>query len=102
MVLLYKYKDDVSTKITVDYKTETVQIENYTDNMIYRAFGVREHPTFADYEQFLEDRCFPRTRDNLKMHLRELGLDFYDPLEIVKKTQGRLLGDNMWIEFVEE
>lgn len=95
------HDDDVSTRIDVDYKTNTVKIKNYTDDNINRAFGCNEHPSMKDFEEFLEERCFPRTRDHLKLILRDMGLDYYDPLAIVRITQGRLEGDRMWIRFVE-
>lgn len=62
-----------------------------------RAFGVVEHPDWADFQYFLEDRCFPKTRDHAKEILRELGVPFYDPLLIIEKTKGRMEGDHQWI-----
>ena len=50
MVLLYKKGDIPCTKITVDYKTDTVEIENYTEDLLDRAFGIIEHPTMKDFE----------------------------------------------------
>ena len=99
MTLYYKNRDRITTKIDVDYKTNTVKIENYSDFPLELAFGVNEHPTIQDFEDFLESRCFPRTRDMMKLHLQELGLDYYDPYEICKKTHGRLEGDYFSIEF---
>lgn len=56
----------------------------------------------ADFEYFLEDRCFPRTRYNLKELLEEMDLPMYDPLLIIGKTKGRVYGDYQWIDIVEE
>lgn len=100
MILYYKNKDRITTKIEVDYRTGTVRIENYSDFPLELAFGINKHPTIQDFEDFLESRCFPRTRDRLKLHLRELGLDYYDPYAICKKTHGCLEGDPYSIEFV--
>jgi len=100
MTLYYKNKDRITTKIEVDYQAGTVQIENYSDFPLELAFGVNKHPTIQDFEEFLESRCFPRTRDRMKLHLRELGLDYYDPYAICKKTHGRLEGDPYSVEFV--
>ena len=99
MVLYYKNKERITTKIEVDYRTNTVEIENYSDFPLELAFGVNIHPTIKDFEDFLESRCFPRNRDGLKLHLQELGLDYYDPYAICKKTNGRLEGDSYSIEF---
>ena len=98
MVFLYKQNGVVTTRIEVDYPTESVKIQNYTDNPLFLAFGVNQNPTFKDFEEFLEDRCFPRTKDMLKLHLEELGLSYYDPLQIVLKTKGRIYGDDMSLE----
>ena len=65
-------------------------IQNQTSDLIHRAFGVVENPTWEDFNIFLEDRCFPETRGNKKELLDELGLMEYDPLQIVEKTQGRM------------
>lgn len=48
----------------------------------------------------MESRCFPRTRDYLKWVLRDLGLDCYEPLAIIKKTSGRMADDDMWLEII--
>lgn len=102
MVLEYYNGERLSTRITVDYRTQKVAVVNYTDDLIARAFGVNEDPSFQDYEDFLESRCFPRTRDHLKWVLQDLGLDCYDPLAIVQKTSGRMADDHMWLKIIYE
>ena len=77
-------------------------IKNYTDQIIFRAFGVVTDPDWADFEYFLEERCFPRTRDHRKDILREMGLPFYDPLLIIEKTQGRMSDDHQWIMILKK
>ena len=72
-------------------------IQNKTDDILHRAFGVLEHPTWNDFENFLRDRCFPQTRGNCKELLQEMDLTDYDPLKIVEKTRGRLADDEMWL-----
>ena len=64
---------------------------------MFRAFGREEHPTFEQYEEFLESRCFPRSRDKMKLILKDLDLPFYDSLMIIEKTQGRMAEDDFWI-----
>lgn len=54
-------------------------------------------PDWKDFEYFLEERCFPRTRDHAEEILKELGLPFYDPLLIVEKTKGYMAGDQQWL-----
>ena len=98
MRLKYMFQYRICTIIDVDEKNRNVQIWNYTRNPIYRAFGIKEHPTFQEYEEFLESRCFPRTRDKLKIELEQLNIPFYDPLLIIEKTEGRMAEDDFWLE----
>ena len=72
--ILFYTKDKVTTAIDVDAVNEEIRIKNFTKINIYRAFGVNENPNWKDYLEFLEDRCVPRTRYNIKEILRDLGL----------------------------
>ena len=65
--------------------------------IVYKAFGRNEKPTFEEYEEFLESRCFPRQRDKIKLVLEDLNLPFYDPFMIIEKTEGRMAEDDFWI-----
>ena len=64
---------------------------------MFHAFDPIEKPTYEDFEDFLESRCFPRTGDKMKIRLKELDLPFYDPFLIVQKTEGRMAEDDFWI-----
>ena len=90
-------KDTPCTLIDVDEMQKIVHIRNYVDNIQFRAFGIKEDPTIEDYNEFLESRCFPRTRDKMKLVLRDLGIPFYDPYLIIQKTEGRMAEDDFWI-----
>lgn len=96
--LWYMYNREVCTIIDVNEQERKVAVYNYTNNIMFRAFGKVENPTFEQYEEFLESRCFPRTRDKMKLMLREMDLPFYDPLMIIEKTQGRMAEDQFWIK----
>ena len=95
--MFYMYKDDICTLIDVDDAKQLVRIKNYTDKLMFRAFGVNENPDYNDYKEFLESRCFPRTRDKMKLVLEDIGLPFYDTFMIIEKTQGRMAEDDFWI-----
>lgn len=97
MRLWYYFNDMVCTIIDVDTINQKVLIKNYTDNLVLRAFGKNEHPTYDDYEEFLKTRCFPEERDKMKLMLKELDIPFYDPLMIIEKTNGRMAEDDFWI-----
>ena len=85
------------TIIDVNEMKREVHILNYTDNLMFRAFGVVENPDYQMYLDFLESRCFPRSRDKMKLILKDLGLPFYDPFMIIEKTEGRMAEDDFWI-----
>lgn len=91
-------QNDICTVIDVDERNRKVAVNNFTNNFILRAFGREEKPTFEQYEEFLESRCFPRSRDKMKLILEDLNLPFYDPFMIIEKTQGRMAEDNCWIK----
>lgn len=97
MRMFFMNRDHLCTSIDIDFKHEQIFIQNYTDQIPLRAFGVITKPDWNDFEYFLEDRCFPKTRHHAKEILRDLGVPFYDPLLIIEKTQGRMEGDHQWI-----
>lgn len=99
--LFYMKKSSLCTLIDVDNINQKVIIKNYTNNIFDRAFGKNLNPSYEDYEEFLKERCFPETRDKLKLVLEDLGLPFYDPFLIIQKTEGRMAGDNFWIRIEE-
>lgn len=97
----YMFKDKRCTLIDVDDKERKIKIKNYTNHFMFKAFGNNDNPTYEDYEKFLESRCFPRTRDKMKIALELLGLPFYDPFLIIEKTEGRMGEDKFWIKIEE-
>lgn len=97
MIYVYMDREEPATLIDACAATRRVRILNFTDDLISRAFGIREKPTWEDYEEFLETRCMPRTRYGVRDELRRLGLDCYDPVLIIDKTEGRVYEDSQWL-----
>ncbi len=95
--LWYMYRNAICTIIDVDEQNQKVDVYNFTNQYMFRAFGREERPTYERYEEFLESRCFPKSRDKLKLILKDLDLPFYDPILILEKTQGRMAEDDFWI-----
>lgn len=102
MRINYMFRREVCTEIYVDFLNQRVSIINRTNDILRRAFGVIEHPTWDDFEYFLRERCFPEERGNKKDILKTLGIDHFDPLQIVEATKGRMVEDNQYINFVYE
>lgn len=95
--LRYMYERRLCTVIDVSDREQYIRIKNFVKDPMLCAFGRNEHPPYHDYEEFLESRCFPRSRDKMKIMLRELNLPFYDSFLIIEKTEGRMAEDNFWI-----
>ena len=98
MRMTYMYKKSPCTEIDIDFLEKKIYIQNKTDDILHRAFGINEAPEWGDFEAFLEDRCPPRTRGNIKRLLRSMNIDSYDPLSIIEYTKGKCVDDNMWIK----
>lgn len=91
-------KNVLCTEICADLSDKSLSVKNYTDNIIKTAFGNNLFPDWKDFEGFLEERCVPKSRSGIREYLDALGLDRYDPLEIIKKTGGRMAEDEQWIK----
>lgn len=100
-VYVYLDREEPATIIDVCSLTHKVSIVNFTDDMLSRAFGIKEKPDWKDFEEFLESRCMPRTRYGIREELSYMGLDVYDPFQIVEETKGRVYGDGQRLERME-
>ena len=88
-------------RIAADETTKKIRVENLVSDFLKLPFGNNQDPSWEDYLHFLESRCIPRTRAGLREYLETIGVDLYDPLEIIRKTQGRMAEDDLWLT-VEE
>ena len=100
MVKLYDDKT-LCTKICADFTDKTLIAENYTKNIVKTAFGENCVPSWDDFERFLEERCMPKSRAGIREYLETIGIDEYNPIEIIKKTKGRMAEDKQWLELEE-
>ncbi len=102
MRMNYMFRQKVCTEIYVDFLNEKISVINRTDDMLRRAFGVIENPTWTDFNYFLRERCFPRERGNADKMLEAMGISDFDPIQIIEATKGRMAEDNQYINFVYE
>lgn len=98
MRMVYMHNATPCSDIDINFLDKTIKVRNYTDDLLHRAFGVLANPTWDDFEDFMRYRCFPETRGDAKQLLKQLGIDNYDPLQIIEKTCGKIADDNMWIK----
>ena len=87
--------------IYADFTDQTLTAENFVKDPVKTAFGNYKCPCWEDLQAFLEERCIPKQRDGLQNYLRELQLDAYDPMAIIKKTEGRMAEDQQWLQIEE-
>ena len=92
------FRQKVCTEIYVDFEHKKIMIVNRTNDIMKRAFGSNENPSWEDFEAFLEERCFPSSRALKKTILAKIGIDHYDPMQIVELNQGRTAEDNQYIK----
>ena len=95
-------RQKVCTEIYVNFADKKIKIVNRTNDIMKRAFGINENPDWNDFEQFLEERCFPKSRAFRKTILKKIGADGYDTLQILEKTDGRTAEDNQYIRFTRK
>ena len=101
-LLLSCYSEEVlCARIAADETEKTVCVENLAADYLKLPFGNNQAPSWADYQHFLEDRCIPKNRARLQEYLETIGVDSYEPLEIIRKTHGRMAEDDLWLT-VEE
>ena len=60
MRMTLMYQNRPCTAIDVNFLEHKIKIQNYTKDVLHRAFGVKENPTWEDFHIFLQDRCFPK------------------------------------------
>lgn len=86
------------TIIIADFTSQQIWIQNECDSLIKTAFGNNLTPSWVDFQSFLEDRCIPWQRAGLREYLKGIGVDRYDPLQIIAKTAGRMAEDDQWLK----
>lgn len=84
-------------RIAADETTRSVRVEDLVTDFLKLPFGNNNNPSWKNYLDFLEDRCIPKTRAGLRKYLEAIGVESYEPLEIIKKTQGRMAEDDTWL-----
>lgn len=98
-VRVFRFYDgeQLCSTIYADFTEQSVIVENQAVPPIKTAFGSNPLPSWEDFQRFLEERCVSRQRAGLREYLEVLGLDEYDPLAIIEKTDGRMAEDQQWL-----
>lgn len=61
-----------------------VKINNYTNDILHRTFGVNESPNYEDLIIFLKDRCWTKSRGDINNILSIYNLVVFDLIELLK------------------
>ena len=94
------WKTEPTCKVTV--RGLVVEFENLTNDPLKLPFGILKEVDRDKVEGYFKDRCFPEDRVNCKELIRDLGLDYYEPELICRKTHGLQFDDFCWIQFADE
>lgn len=90
------WKDEPVSEVCVNGMN--VHVKRFVKNPVKQIFPVEEMDVFK-LTEILKTRCWEDNRAGLDELLKKIGVPFYDPLEIVKKTHGVSYNDFLWIQF---
>ena len=98
----YNKKNELLTEIFVSKDQKDIKVVNHAKYPLENAFGIRpvEEITYDDVYRFLARRTCSPNFAGLKRELRAMGLRKYDPIAMCKKTNGRMCGDDRWLEIL--
>ena len=71
-----------------NYKINLINGTCYDILPMMLPFGVNTNPTIKDLEDFINSRCIPETRFDLKQMLKFFDIPAYDPWDTVKRNHG--------------
>ena len=96
----YEYfdRDILCSTLLCDFTNKTLMAVNHTDNLLKTAFGTLEKPQWDDFIEFMQERCVPKTRENIDEILQALNLEKYDAIAMVEKTNGKMAEDEQWLK----
>lgn len=101
LVFDWMLKDKVVTHVEANFKTREVIAINYTD-IVYEKFFYNCEPSIERIFWRFKDRCFEECRPDKNILLKQMGLNQYSPVDIVRFTHGHTNRDDLWIQFEGE
>lgn len=93
------WKDEITARVYVNGKN--VAVSRFTDNPGKQLFAQKKMTRYQ-LGKILELRCWEKERPDIGEILKTLGLDEYNPYEIVRKTHGVSYNDFIWFRFPGE
>lgn len=93
------WKDEITARVST--QGARVKVSRYTDHPLKQLFA-NKLMTRNQLNRILEFRCWERGRPDIRELLANLGLDEYNPYEIVRRTHGVSYNDYIWFRFPGE
>lgn len=93
------WKDDITASVSV--QGDKVRVIRYIRHPLKQLFA-DDIMTRYQLNRIFEMRCWDRGREDIDKILARLGLEEYNPYEIVKKTHGVSWNDYIWFRFPGE
>lgn len=93
------WKDEITARVYV--KGNDVTVSRFTENPGKQLFAGKKMTRFQ-LGQIFELRCWEKGRPDINDILRHLGVEEYNPYEIVRKTHGVSVNDYIWFRFPGE
>ena len=93
------WKDEITARVSV--RGSKVHVSRYCRHPVKQLFA-QENMTRYQLNKILEMRCFEKERGDIWEILEHLGLEEYNPQEMVKKTHGVSYNDYIWFRFPGE
>ena len=93
------WKDEITARVYV--KEYDVTVSRFTDHPLKQIFAQKKMTRYQ-LNRILELRCWERDRADINELLENIGLQEYNPQEIVRKTHGVSFNDYIWIRFPGE
>lgn len=93
------YKDELVSEVS--FVNGKLLVKKHNNNVAIQPFHGGEI-TPSRVEEFLLSRCFRFSRPDKEDLLKALGLEVYNPFDIVSKTHGHMYHDCLWVRFPGE
>jgi len=95
------WKNEHTSDVVVSADRKTVKYIKYVSE-VPKVPYLFDNPSVEQIYDFLETRCMPKGRTQMEEYLSSLGLEEYNPWEIVKHTHAVMWEDYLWIKFPDE
>lgn len=95
------WREELTSEVIISADRKTVEYHIYKREIPEVPY-LFDNPTVEQMYDFIESRCMPKERTQLPEYLSDLGIDEYNPWEIVKLTHGVMWEDYLWLKFPGE